>query len=145
VCQPDCTGAVCGGDGCGGSCGSCPGSEVCQNGQCVASCDPGYELCGQDCVDTSADPQHCGGCDQPCDPAESCGSGVCEPVGGADAGVGSDGGTGGDGGVTSDASPDGRSAKGGCGCETGTPASPGGLVGLLLVLLALGRRFRHRA
>jgi len=29
ICDPDCTGAVCGDDGCGGSCGTCDGDEVC--------------------------------------------------------------------------------------------------------------------
>ena len=35
-CVPICTGRVCGDDGCGGSCGTCGGSEVCNEttGQC---------------------------------------------------------------------------------------------------------------
>ena len=137
VCQPDCTNAVCGDNGCGGNCGTCAGSEVCQDGQCAASCSPGYELCGQDCVVTDTSTTHCGGCDQPCAPGEICESGTCTPPITNDAGVPTDGGT------TSDASPDTGTIKGGCACETTRP-SPGGLLGLLLILLALGRRFRPR-
>jgi len=33
-CEPDCGGKECGIDGCGGSCGSCPGDQTCQSGQC---------------------------------------------------------------------------------------------------------------
>ena len=36
-CQPNCINAICGDDGCGGSCGDCGGAGgVCSNGQCVA-------------------------------------------------------------------------------------------------------------
>ena len=36
LCTPQCAGMACGGDGCGGSCGSCPPGETCnnQNGSC---------------------------------------------------------------------------------------------------------------
>jgi hypothetical protein len=33
-CRPNCRGKVCGGDGCGGSCGSCNGTLSCVEGQC---------------------------------------------------------------------------------------------------------------
>ena len=36
VCEPDCTGKVCGDDGCGGSCGTCSGDKLCVNGACQA-------------------------------------------------------------------------------------------------------------
>lgn len=37
TCQPECTGKLCGSDGCGGACGACTGSNVCGDwGQCVA-------------------------------------------------------------------------------------------------------------
>jgi hypothetical protein len=36
-CRCDCGDAVCGDDGCGGSCGTCPGAETCDAGQCVPS------------------------------------------------------------------------------------------------------------
>jgi len=49
-CQPVCAGAVCGDDGCGGSCGSCLSSQVCDQGQCVQSCTPDCDKkdCGDD-------------------------------------------------------------------------------------------------
>lgn len=53
-CEPDCTGKQCGSDGCGGSCGACSGSAMCQNGQCT-QCTPrcigecGPDGCGQSC------------------------------------------------------------------------------------------------
>jgi len=34
-CVPYCVGKECGGDGCGGSCGSCPSGESCSSGRCV--------------------------------------------------------------------------------------------------------------
>ena len=34
-CVPDCTGLVCGDDGCGGSCGDCAAGETCDMGACV--------------------------------------------------------------------------------------------------------------
>ncbi|GMV40768.1 MAG: hypothetical protein AMXMBFR64_24840 [Myxococcales bacterium] len=37
-CTPSCEGLACGGDGCGGSCGSCAGSQICVEGQCVIEC-----------------------------------------------------------------------------------------------------------
>ena len=37
-CSPDCTGKVCGGDGCGGVCGACTGEDTCVDGQCAAPC-----------------------------------------------------------------------------------------------------------
>ncbi len=38
TCTPDCSGKVCGADGCGGSCGGCAGGATCQGGSCI---DPG--------------------------------------------------------------------------------------------------------
>ena len=35
VCTPACQGKECGDDGCGGSCGSCKDTDVCQLGACV--------------------------------------------------------------------------------------------------------------
>ncbi|MBD90103.1 MAG: hypothetical protein CL940_07185 [Deltaproteobacteria bacterium] len=34
TCTPDCTDMACGGDGCGGSCGTCFGADICKNGEC---------------------------------------------------------------------------------------------------------------
>lgn len=46
-CIPDCAGAVCGDDGCYGSCGSCAAGQSCQAGKCVS-----LKACGQvlDCA-----------------------------------------------------------------------------------------------
>ena len=42
ACTPDCAGKQCGPDGCGGSCGWCPGSMSCHDGTCqtVGGCTP---------------------------------------------------------------------------------------------------------
>jgi|GEM_PF-1394071 len=42
-CTPSCVGRACGDDGCGGSCGTCPGG-VCDGGECSVGCD--VEICG---------------------------------------------------------------------------------------------------
>lgn len=50
-CSPDCTDKVCGDDGCGGSCGSCPSGKYCESGQCFSgSCTPACvsRVCGDD-------------------------------------------------------------------------------------------------
>jgi len=64
VCQPACEGKVCGGDGCGGSCGACAADETCTvEGICAASSDPG---CDETCADLGLEcGTHCG---------ESCGT-----------------------------------------------------------------------
>src|SRR5262245_51696068 len=41
-CVPDCGGAHCGSDGCGGSCGTCATGTVCDLGTCV----PDLPICG---------------------------------------------------------------------------------------------------
>jgi agmatine/peptidylarginine deiminase len=67
-CQPQCDGMQCGGDGCGGLCGSCDAGSLCQNGVCV--CEPiceGVE-CGGD---------GCGGTCGTCGAGSSCDQGVC--------------------------------------------------------------------
>lgn len=53
TCTPDCSGKECGSDGCLGSCGECPESDVCSpQGQCVDY--PPIEEFGKSC-DTTAD------------------------------------------------------------------------------------------
>lgn len=56
VCVPNCsaTGSTCGSDGCGGSCGSCPGGNQwsCNSGSCV---------CTPSCALNSCDSDGCGG------------------------------------------------------------------------------------
>jgi len=50
-CTPDCSGKQCGPDGCGGTCGWCPGTKSCQGGLCVAvsGCTPecGGKMAGE--------------------------------------------------------------------------------------------------
>ena len=47
ACQPDCDPGQCGDDGCGGSCGTCPGISTCNpDGECVCECpDWGDPVC----------------------------------------------------------------------------------------------------
>jgi len=44
TCTPSCSGKVCGDDGCGGSCGSCSGSEECENYNCVSAGGCGFDI-----------------------------------------------------------------------------------------------------
>jgi hypothetical protein len=61
ICTPDCAGAECGSDGCGGSCGECPTGYHCSGGRrCVAGCEdlckvPGDKLCSGNGVVTCED------------------------------------------------------------------------------------------
>ena len=54
ACYPSCGGAVCGGDGCGGSCGACPADQACVDGACA-------------CAPTEPDDEVCDGIDNDCD------------------------------------------------------------------------------
>lgn len=66
ACTPNCAGKECGGDGCGGQCGTCSGSSTCQNGQCQPTCTP-------NCVGKQCGHDGCGGL------CGSCGGGAyCE-------------------------------------------------------------------
>lgn len=51
-CQPSCVGKVCGGDGCGGSCGACPATASCSADQTACVCvDPWFpNAAGTACV-----------------------------------------------------------------------------------------------
>jgi hypothetical protein len=74
ACIADCKGKVCGGDGCGGSCGTCSGATVCSaKNQCV---------CAPQCDGKSCGPDGCGGSCGACKTGEACnlGSGVCAAV-----------------------------------------------------------------
>ena len=75
-CTPDCTGRVCGNNGCGGSCGSCAPDQSCDeaSGQCACT----DAECDGACVDTNSDPNHCGGCDAACQTGEFCLAGTCQ-------------------------------------------------------------------
>lgn len=73
-CCPRCDSAVCGDDGCGGSCGACARDEVCREGQC--RCQP-REACDPDVCGTQSD--GCGGrlqCAE-CARGQVCNAGSC--------------------------------------------------------------------
>ena len=58
-CAPDCGGKECGFDGCGGSCGDCPGPQnACVNFKCICQPDCDGKECGPDGCEAS-----CGECD----------------------------------------------------------------------------------
>ena len=80
-CIPDCTGAVCGPDGCGGSCGGCTGGAVCYQGMCGSVDVPfcGERQCGSDGL---------GGICGVCADGFLCGvKGLCEPAAGGCDGI----------------------------------------------------------
>lgn len=64
TCVPQCGGAACGSDGCGGFCGACTGGDQCVGGQCIP---PGIPCCAStDCCS----PQAQGGCSDA--PTQAC-------------------------------------------------------------------------
>lgn len=69
-CQPQCNGAVCGADGCGGQCGTCATGEECVSGVCVGACVP--ECTGRECGDDGC-AGLCGTCVEP----QTCQDGLC--------------------------------------------------------------------
>ncbi len=69
-CTPDCTGKECGSDGCGGWCGTCPGTDECKDGACVA-CQP--KCAGKECGGDG-----CGGECGTCPPDAKCAEGMCK-------------------------------------------------------------------
>ncbi|MGM0575348.1 MAG: hypothetical protein ACQEXJ_06430, partial [Myxococcota bacterium] len=75
--QPDCSGKVCGPDGCGGSCGTCSSGLTCdETGQCVCVPDCSGKQCGGDGCGGS-----CGTCEEPaewCLEASCTTSGTCD-------------------------------------------------------------------
>ena len=89
-CVPNCDGAVCGDDGCGGSCGSCTPPEVCDaSRQC--SCTPncagaecGDDGCGGSCGSCTGDHEVCDASRQcvcvPLTPEEACAGANCGDV-----------------------------------------------------------------
>jgi hypothetical protein len=61
-CIPDCEGKVCGDDGCGGSCGTCPEGWYCDNGVCVEklyACKEPELLDFETCMMNTGDPIGC--------------------------------------------------------------------------------------
>lgn len=72
VCEPDCDGKQCGGDGCGGVCGACsPGHECTAAGACTP-------LCTADCTNKVCGDDGCGGSCGECAAGQTCSGGVCE-------------------------------------------------------------------
>lgn len=63
-CVPNCNDVVCGSDGCGGSCGSCPTGQTCTNGKCAC-------ITGHLCAD--------GSCYACCVDADCAGNAACNP------------------------------------------------------------------
>ncbi len=72
-CTPSCEGAVCGPDGCGGTCGECSGSAACVDGQCQAICIPS-------CGDAACGGDGCGGVCGLCGDTALCTDGICVPI-----------------------------------------------------------------
>jgi hypothetical protein len=73
TCTPSCSGKACGDDGCGGSCGTCPGTQSCVSGQCQCVPTCGARSCGSN---------GCGGSCGTCASTETCSSAgycVCTP------------------------------------------------------------------
>ncbi|MFA5625834.1 MAG: hypothetical protein WC966_12430 [Bradymonadales bacterium] len=60
VCVPD-TNACC-----GSTCKTCGTGTVCSNGECLANCGAGLELCGDKCVNLASSIDHCGSCNNNC-------------------------------------------------------------------------------
>jgi len=79
--MPQCTGAQCGSDGCGGTCGTCPGTQTCFNQQCCApQCTGavcGDDSCGGSCGTCSSGTCTNGQCTSSCPAAQQCGSACC--------------------------------------------------------------------
>jgi hypothetical protein len=68
MCFASCDGKSCGDDGCGGSCGTCDGGDVCSGGQCVCVPHCDGHTCGDD---------GCGGSCGSCPSYDSCSGGYC--------------------------------------------------------------------
>ena len=65
-CIGNCTGKICGRDGCGGSCGTCPDGKVCSpDGKNCADCTP-------DCTGKICGPDGCGGSCGTCKDGNTC-------------------------------------------------------------------------
>ncbi|NTX09052.1 hypothetical protein [Myxococcus sp. CA040A] len=92
--MPQCRGKVCGPDGCGGTCGTCPSNSTCSAAADTCGCNPGYvpDAAGETCVRLGGPCQgvseygHCAGdtwvrCDaQAGVVALPCGAGQCKTV-----------------------------------------------------------------
>jgi hypothetical protein len=66
VCAADCSGRLCGDDGCGGSCGTCNAGQSCQAGQCVP------DVCVPSCAGGPCTSDGCGGRCGGCPEGQGC-------------------------------------------------------------------------
>lgn len=84
-CKGDCTGRVCGDNGCGESCGTCSeAQEACVDGACVCQADCagmncGDDGCGGECGSCHPEQQYCGDT-QTCVSCETAKCGVCDEI-----------------------------------------------------------------
>jgi hypothetical protein len=78
-CTPNCAGRECGSDGCGGSCGTCSGGDVCTTGgACVSTapdCPADRDCTGRECGPDPVCGVSCGSCSG----SETCEGGLCVP------------------------------------------------------------------
>jgi len=91
-CVPDCTGAQCGDDGCGGSCGTCNDNNACTSDACVGrTCEFTPIICndGNACTNDSCNPASgCTTTPRPCDDGNFCnGPEGCDPGSGCTPGT----------------------------------------------------------
>ena len=66
-CYPVCHGKTCGGDGCGGSCGTCPEGIECIDNQCFDE-----NICVPSCIEKQCGDDGCGGSCGDCPPEAGC-------------------------------------------------------------------------
>jgi MYXO-CTERM domain-containing protein len=125
LCTANCSNKVCGDDGCGGSCGTCQGNDMCVNGACVGG---GMDGGG-------------GGSD----------GGGGNTDGGGSGNDGGGGGGGGDGGGSGGGTDDGGGGVGdmpgganGCSCDTAKSSSNSPWPAFALAALVLSRLRRRR-
>jgi hypothetical protein len=105
-CRPNCKNKVCGDNGCGKSCGTCPADQLfccngacrseccgdaqcatgqtCLRGACVTPCTIDQDCpvsintcCNGACVNTDTDRNNCGACGTPCSGTATCFDGQC--------------------------------------------------------------------
>jgi hypothetical protein len=71
-CIPDCSSKVCGSDGCGGTCGTCP-----INSECTPAGTCGPPTCTPDCAGKQCGDNGCGGTCGTCPNGGQCTAGIC--------------------------------------------------------------------
>ena len=106
---------------CGSTCTVCPSGDVCDNGQCVSSCQSNSTKCGDGTCSSNTDSAHCGSSCAVCLAGQSCTNGAC--VGGGSAGGSSGSGGSGSGGSGSGGTG-GSTTVGGSGGGTGPQTQP---------------------